>query len=154
MNEQQLQGLANHLNQSRAEFVISMKMVRDVLKALNENIIDFRKFLDVKTERVQETFDDEYLAGAARMVEAQEKFTASAMAVCEITDLLHARVQSVDDIGKHNESAKNILEMFPPFFAAYAETNANVEANTKKLDALSLTIERYFGSGQGLEYDN
>ncbi len=139
-----------------------MKMVRDVLKALNENIEDFRKFLDVKTERVQETFDEEYLAGAARMVEAQEKFTASAIAVCEITDLLHARVQSVDDIfsaqldmiGKHNESAKNILEMFPPFFTAYAETNANIEANSKKLDALSLTIERYFGSGQGLDYDN
>jgi hypothetical protein len=57
-------------------------------------------------------------------------------------------------IGKHNESARNILEMFPTFFAAFSETNANIEANTKKLDALSLKVERYFGSGQGLEYDN
>jgi hypothetical protein len=162
MNEKQLQGLADHLNQSRAEFVTALQMISDVLKALNENIKDFRGSLDRTLERVEDYYDNQWLAAAGRLVEAQEKFTASATAVCEITELLHARVQSVDDIfsaqldmiGKHNESARNILEMFPTFFAAFSETNANIEANTKKLDALSLKVERYFGSGQGLEYDN
>jgi hypothetical protein len=54
----------------------------------------------------------------------------------------------------HNESAKNILELFPTFFAAFSETNMNIETNTKKLDALSLKVERYFGSEKGLDYDN
>jgi outer membrane PBP1 activator LpoA protein len=162
MNEQQLQGLADHLNQSRAEFVTAMKMVRDILKALNENIVDFRGFLAAKVECVQETFDDEYLASAARLVQAQEKFTESALAVNDVTVFLNNRVQHYDDIfsaqldmmGKHNESAKTILEMCHTFFTAFAQTNANVEANSKKLDAFILKMESYFGSGKGLEYDN
>ena len=58
-------------------------------------------------------------------------------------------------ITKHNESAKNILEIFPTFFAAFSETNANTEATNRKLDALALKMETYFGSGTaGLEFDN
>jgi len=162
MNEQQLQGLADHLNQSRAEFVTSLEMVRDVLVALNDNIKDFRSHLDKTLERERETFDDSYLASAARVVEAQEKFTESAVMVCETTLALNDRVQHYDDIFKGQmevidaqvEQSKKILELFPTFFTAFAETNANVEANSKKLDAFILKMESYFGSGKGLEYDN
>lgn len=163
MNEQQLQGLAEHLNQSRAEFVTALTMISDVLKALNENIKDFRGFLDATLERVQEHYEHEWLASAARLVEAQEKFSTSAEAVCDLTIALNDRVQDCDNIfsaqldmiGKHNESATNILEMFPKFFAAFTETNANTEATNRKLDALVLKMESYFGSGTtGLEFDN
>ena len=163
MNEQQLQGLANHLNQSRAEFVTALTMVRDVLKALNETITEFRGFLDAKTASVQETFDDEYLASAARLVEAQEKFTESALAVNDVTIALNERVQAcnnifseqLDMITKHNDSARNILDIFPTLFAAFTETNANTEATNRRLDALMLKMESYFGSGTtGLEFDN
>lgn len=162
MNAQQLQSLADHLNQNRQEFVTAMKMIADVLRALNDNIKDFRSHLDETLERERETFDEDYLASAARMVKAQENFTASAEAVCEITEVLNSRVQSCDDIfseqldmiGKHNESAKNILEIFPTFFAAFSETNANTEANNRRLDAFMIKMESYFGSGKGLDYDN
>jgi outer membrane PBP1 activator LpoA protein len=163
MNEQQLQGLANHLNQSRAEFVTALQMVSDVLTALNENIKDFRGFLDATLERVQEHYEGEWLASAARLVEAQEKFSTSAESVVEITEFLNKRVQSCDDIWsaqldmitKHNESAQNILEIFPKFFMAFTETNANTEATNRKLDALVEKMESYFGSGTtGLEFDN
>ena len=163
MNEKQLQGLANHLNQSRAEFVTSMMMVRDVLKALNENIKDFRARMDDVLGRVEEHFDESQLAAAGRLVEAQEKFATSAEAVVDITEFLNKRVQSCDDIWsaqldmitKHNESAQNILEIFPKFFAAFEETNANTEATNRKLDALAQKMETYFGSGTaGLEFDN
>jgi hypothetical protein len=162
MNEQQLQSLANHLNQSRGEFVTSLQMIAGVLTALGDNIRDFRSHLDETLERERETFDDEYLASAARMVQAQENFTASALAINDVTDALNKRVQHYDDIfngmidmiGAHNESAKNILEMFPKFFAAFTETNANTEANNRKLDAFMLKMETYFGSDKGLEFDN
>ena len=50
---------------------------------------------------------------------------------------------------------KVILEMFPTFFAAFTETNANTEATNRKLDALVQKIDSYFGSGTaGLEFDN
>ena len=162
MNEQQLQSLANHLNQSRGEFVTTLQMFMGVLGALNDNIKDFRSHLDETLERERETFDDEYLASAARMVQAQENFTASALAVNDVTLALNDRVQHYDDIfngmiemmGKHNESARNILELFPKFFAAFTETNANTEANNRKLDAFMLKMETYFGSAKGLDYDN
>jgi hypothetical protein len=162
MNAQQLQSLANHLNQSRQEFVTSLQMMMDVLRALNDNIKDFRSHLDETLERERETFDEDYLASAARMVEAHEKFTTSAQAVHDVTLVLNDRVQDcnnifseqLDMIRIHNESAKNILELFPTFFAAFSETNMNIETNTKKLDALSLKVERYFGSEKGLDYDN
>ena len=53
--------------------------------------------------------------------------------------------EQLDMIGKHNEAARNILEMFPTFFAAFTETNANTEATNRKLDALVLKMENYFG---------
>ena len=162
MNAQQLQSLADHLNQNRQEFVTAMKMIADVLRALNDNIKDFRSHLDETLERERENFDEDYLASAARMVKAQENFTASAEAVNDVTLALNNRVQHYDDIfngmldmiGKHNESAKNILELFPKFFAAFTETNANTEANNRKLDAFMIKMESYFGSGKGLDYDN
>jgi hypothetical protein len=88
--------------------------------------------------------------------------TESALAVNDITVALNDRVQACDNIfsaqldmiSKHNESAKNILELFATFFAAFTETNANVEKNSEKLDAFILKMESYFGSGKGLEYDN
>ncbi len=163
MNEQQLLSLAAHLNSSRAEFVKSLQMISDVLKALNENVVDFRMRMDAVLGRVEEHFDESQLAAAARLVEAQEKFATSAEAVVDITEFLNKRVQSCDDIWsaqldmitRHNESARNILEIFPTFFAAFTETNANTEATNRKLDALAEKMETYFGSGTtGLEFDN
>ena len=162
MNEQQLQSLANHLNQSRQEFVTALSLISSVLAALNDNIKDFRSHLDETIESTTNYLDNEWLSAAGRLVEAQEKFAASAEAVTDVALALNNRVKDCNDIfsdqldmiGKHNESAKNILELFPTFFAAFSETNANIEANTKKLDALSLKVERYFGSERGLEYDN
>ena len=163
MNEQQLLSLANHLNTSRGEFVKSLLMIRDVLESLNDNIKDFRERMDGVLERVEEHFDESQLAAAGRLVEAQEKFATSVEAVVEITEFLNKRVQSCDDIWsaqldmitKHNESARNVLEIFPKFFAAFTETNANTEATNRKLDALVAKMETYFGSGTaGLEFDN
>jgi hypothetical protein len=111
----------------------------------------------------KEHFDDSQLAAAARLVEAQEKFAASAEAVCDITVVLNNRIQDCDNIFKgqlemgeaHTNQLKNILEFFPTFFAAFSETNANTEATNRKLDALALKMESYFGSGTtGLEFDN
>lgn len=162
MNEQQLQSLAEHLNQSRGEFVTSLQMIAEVLRSLGDNIRDFRSHLDETLERRRENFDEDYLESAARMVQAQENFTTSAEAVNDVTLALNDRVQHYDDIfngmmdmiAKHNESAKNILELFPTFFAAFTETNANTEANNRKLDAFMLKMETYFGSDKGLDYDN
>lgn len=163
MNEQQLQGLADHLNQSRAEFVTALQMIADVLNSLNENIKDFRARMDSVLERVEEHFDDSQLAAAARLVQAQEKFSTSAEAVCDLTIALNNRVQDYDNIFKgqlemgeaQTNQLKVILEMFPNFFAAFSETNANTEATNRKLDALVQKIESYFGSGTtGLEFDN
>ena len=107
-------------------------------------------------------YDDSGGRGA-RMVEAQERFSTSAESVVDIAEVLNRRVQDCDNIWsaqldmitKHNESAKNILEIFPTFFAAFIETNANTEATNRKLDALALKMETYFGSGTaGLEFDN
>ena len=162
MNEQQLESLANHLNQSRQEFVTGLKLSREVLAALNENIKEFRVYLDEVLQRVRDHFDYDELAAAARLVEAQEKFAASAGLVCETTLALNDRVQHYDDIFKGQmemidaqvEQSKKTLELFPTFFAAFAETNANVEKNTEKLDAFILKMESYFGSGKGLDYNN
>lgn len=162
MNEQQLQSLANHLNQSRQEFVTALKLTRDVLGALNDNIKEFRSYLHAVLERVRDHFDYDELAAAARLVEAQEQFAVSAGLVCETTLALNDRVQHYDDIFKGQvemidaqvEQSKRILELFPTLFAAFAETNANVEKNSAKLDAFILKMESYFGSGKGLEYDN
>jgi ABC-type transporter Mla subunit MlaD len=162
MNERQLQSLADHLNQSRQEFVTTLQAFTDVLQSLNDNMKDFRSHLDETLVRERETFDDEYLASGARMVQAQENFTASANAVSDVTIALNNRVQHYDDIfngiidmiGSHNESARITLEMFPKFFAAFTETNANTEATNKRLDEIVLKIENYFGSADGLNYDN
>src|SRR6185295_12696759 len=155
MNEQQLLSLANHLNTSRGEFVKSLLMIRDVLESLNENVKDFRVRMDAVLERVEEHFDESQLAAAGRMVEAQEKFTESALAVNDVTIALNERVKACNDIfseqldmiTKHNESAKNILEFFPKFFAAFSETNLNTEATNRRLDALVEKMDIYFGSG-------
>jgi len=163
MNEQQLLSLANHLNTSRGEFVKSLLMIRDVLESLNDNIKDFRERMDGVLERVEEHFDESQLAAAGRLVEAQEKFSTSAEAVCDLTIALNNRVQDCDNIFKgqlemseaQTNQLKVILEMFPTFFAAFTETNANTEATNRKLDALVQKIDSYFGSGTaGLEFDN
>lgn len=137
-------------------------MISDVLKALKENK-DFRGFLDATVQRVQDHFDDECLNAAGNLVEVEQKFSARAEAVCEITELLSQRVQDLDNIFKgqlemseaQTNQLKVILELFPTFFAAFTETNANTEATNRKLDALVVKMESYFGSGTtGLEFDN
>jgi predicted phage tail protein len=162
MNEQQLQSLANHLNQSRQEFVTALNLTGDVLNALNDNIKDFRAYLESRLTRVQEDFSDEQLAVAVNLAENQKSFQATAEAICDMTEMLSKQMRGFDEamtqgwesIDAHNNSAKAILEMFPKFFAAFTETNANVEENSRKLDAFILKMESYFGSGQGLDYDN
>jgi len=35
-----------------------------------------------------------------------------------------------------------------------AETNASIDENSERMKALLTKVESYFGSGEGLEYDN
>ncbi|MBC8031021.1 MAG: hypothetical protein H7Z16_12985 [Pyrinomonadaceae bacterium] len=162
MNEQQLQSLANHLNQSRQEFVTGLTLTSGVLDALNDNIKDFRAYLEERLTRVQEDFSDEQIALAVNLAENQKRFQTNAEMICELMEMLSKQMLAFDEAMKqgwesieaHNKSAQSILEMFPRFFAAFTETNANVEKNSAKLDAFMLKMESYFGSGQGLDYDN
>jgi hypothetical protein len=54
----------------------------------------------------------------------------------------------------HNDSAVQIVELFKTFVSAFADVNAKVDANSQRIDKLIATIERYYGDGTSLEFEN
>lgn len=154
--------MAKLLAVSRFEFVAGLKMLMDLLSALNDNIKEFREYLAETLTEQQVEFCEIQSKVGQNLIRAEEKFVNSGQAICEAMDKIAEASTTFEPVYQtqtalleaHNESARRILELFETFTKAFADVNAKVDANSNRLDRLLATIERYYGDGKSLEFEN
>ena len=55
---------------------------------------------------------------------------------------------------EYSDLAKDLLDTHRAMLKAVGEMQVAINENTARLDAVIVKFESYFGSGQGLDYDN
>ena len=154
--------VARLLAYSRFEFVTGLKLLMDLLEALNNNIKDFRSYLTGSLAEQQTEFCEIQSKVGANLVSAEEKFVNSCEAVCDAMDSVAQASKTITTqeaahselIRAHNESAQQMVELFKTFVSAFADVNARVDSNSQRIDKLIATIERHYGDGTSLEFEN
>ena|ERR1700704_4413814 len=112
---------------------------------------------------------EEFESQAERFVEAEKKFVATVYLMAELVETVNDRLGdftkyltswrdlfgSMRDLMEEQvDMCKQLLESQKAIVSAFAETNVTISENSERLDKLIGKVEGYFGSGEGLEYDN
>ena len=154
--------MAQLLAYSRVEFTTGLNLFMNVLQGLNKNITEFRDYLAESLTEQQIEFCDIQSKVGENLVRAEEKFVKSCEAVCDAVNCLVESSNTItaqstahsELLRAHNDSAVQIVELFKTFVSAFADVNAKVDANSQRIDKLIATIERYYGDGTSLEFEN
>jgi ABC-type transporter Mla subunit MlaD len=108
-------------------------------------------------------------AAAQRLEETTDKFVNTVRMMLEASNMLNHRLgdftryldawQKARDarselMESHLELSKELCEVQKQVLKAYADNNLSITENSARLDKLITKVEGYFGTGEGLEYDN
>ena len=113
--------------------------------------------------------DDDLQQQAQLIAESQEKFVATVRNLSHLVDSLIKHqsgfmkyldtwrelfVSSRDLMQEHLDLHKEALESLKAVSKALAESSVSTNENTERLEKLIGKVESYFGSGEGLDYEN
>jgi len=104
-----------------------------------------------------------------RFLEAEKKFAKTVYLMAELVEGMDDRMTGFtkylaawrdvfgglrDLMEEQFELSKQLLESQKAVVKAFADTNVTINENSERLDKLIGKVEGYFGTGEGLEYDN
>jgi hypothetical protein len=113
--------------------------------------------------------NDDFEKQARLIADSQERFLETVRNLSQLVDSLIKHqssfmsylntwrdlfVSSRDLMQEHLELHKQSLEALKSVSRALAESSVNANENHERIEKLMIKIESYFGSGEGLEYDN
>ena len=106
--------------------------------------------------------EEELVAAAQRLANAQEKFVEGVRLVVEAQMAVVQRIRDFEDFlhtsqmleDSRDDEAKKILETYQTMVNAFVESSVALRENNERLDKVITKVESYFGSGEGLEHEN
>ncbi len=99
---------------------------------------------------------------AKELAASQAKFVETIELLIEGMEILGDKVGDWDKymrtvnetMHEYSDLAKQLLDTHRSMLSAFAEIQVAINQNTDRLDTVIVKFERYFGSGENLEYDN
>jgi hypothetical protein len=106
---------------------------------------------------------EEQMAEAIRhMAESREKFVEGLRLTMDVMMALNERIRTFQNFLDAQQSlfdsrfgfAQTVQDSIEAVAAAFAESSTATRENSERLDKVISKLEAYFGSSDGLEYDN